>query len=246
MSKKFAIATVVLTLAAAPAFAQTTNPQTTPQNPPRTQTQPQTPPKSTQAPAKTDQTNQTAMHADQQFVKTVAMDNMAEAELGKLAAEKSSRDDVKQFAQKMVDDHSKANDELKSIATGKNMMWPDAVDAQHKAVHDRLSKLSGAAFDRSYVNEMVAGHRKAVAAFKMEAASGKDAEVKAWASKTLPTIEEHYKQAEALTKGAVGTTGTKPTAAKPAPPANPTTTQKPQTPSTPARPSPTDQPPTRP
>src|SRR5262245_36507989 len=106
MSKKFAIATVVLTLAAAPAFAQTTNPQTTPQNPPRTgtQTQPPAAPK-TNPPAKTDQTHQAAMHADQQFVKTVAMDNMAEVELGKLASEKASREDVKDFAKKMVDDH---------------------------------------------------------------------------------------------------------------------------------------------
>jgi len=178
------------------------------------------------------------MSADQQFVKNVAADNMAEVELGRLATEKASRDDVKKFAQQMVDEHGKANDELKTLASSKNIMLSETVDASHKAVHDRLSKLSGAAFDRDYLREMTNGHRKAVAAFKAEATTGKDAEIKAWAVKMQPTIEAHLKEVEGLNRSAVGTSGqrtTKPS--QPAPrPATPPTGQQPSTPPSGQRP----------
>jgi putative membrane protein len=217
MSKRFAVATVVLTLSTAPAFAQTSKPQ---QPPPTPSQSPRT-----QPPAETSRAK-TATNSDQQFVKNVAADNMAEVELGRLAADKATRDDVKKFAQKMVDDHGKANDELKSLASSKNITLAETVPATHKATHDRLAKLSGAAFDRDYVREMVNGHRKAVAAFKAEATSGKDAEIKAWAAKMQPTIDEHFKEAEGLNRGAVGTSGqraTPPATSKPAPPDRPAT-----------------------
>ena len=93
----------------------------------------------------------------------------------------------------------------------KNVTLPSDVDAKDKATHDRFAKLSGAAFDRAYIQHMVAGHRKAVAAFKKESTSGKDPDVKAWATKTLPTIEDHLKTAQDIAKnvGVVGTSGTK-------------------------------------
>ena len=154
---------------------------------------------------------QAAKSADQTFVVNVAKDGMAEVELGKLATEKASRDDVKKFGQRMADDHSKANDELKSLAQTKGITLPSAVDAKDKAEHDRLAKLSGAPFDRAYMQHMVAGHRKAAAAFRTESKTGKDSDVKAWAAKTLPTIEEHLKMAQDTAKdvGAVGTSGKK-------------------------------------
>jgi putative membrane protein len=152
-----------------------------------------------------------ASSPDGMFVLDVAKDGMAEVELGKLASEKATSDDVKKFAQRMVTDHGKANDELKTLAQNKSITLPSDLDPKAKATHDRLAKLSGPAFERAYVQEMVAGHRKAVAAFKKESTSGQDPEVKAWATKTLPTIEEHFKMAQDIAKnvGAVGTSGTK-------------------------------------
>lgn len=228
MNRTFACVTVVLIMSAAPSFAQdrSQNPSQTPSQSPRTQ------------PSEPAKTAQSSAASDQQFVKNVAADNMAEVELGKLAAQKASREDVKKFAQTMVDDHSKANDELKTLAGSKNITLAQSVDASHQAVHDRLSKLSGAAFDRDYVREMLNGHRKAVAAFKSEATSGKDAEIKAWASKTQPTIEAHLREVETLNRGTVGTTGQRPTTEPTRQP-----TPSPSTPPSSAQPPSTTQPP---
>jgi putative membrane protein len=190
MKRSILIGTVVLAIGGA-AVAQQTTPQTPPQKP------------AAEKPAAA------RGSADQQFVINVAKDGMAEVELGKLAAEKASKDDVKKFAQRMVDDHSKANDELKTLAQNKNITLPTAIDAKHKTHLDSMSKLSGEAFDRAYAKDMLADHQKAVAAFRTESKSGKDADVKAWAAKTLPTLEEHLKQAQELNRGVVGTSGTK-------------------------------------
>jgi putative membrane protein len=152
-----------------------------------------------------------AASPDEMFVLDVAKDGTAEVELGKLASEKAASDDVKKFGQRMVTDHGKAGDELKTLAQSKNITLPTSPDPKAKTAHDRLAKLTGQAFDRAYMQEMVAGHRKAVAAFKKESTSGKDPDVKAWATKTLPTIEEHFKMAQDIAKnvGIVGTSGQK-------------------------------------
>lgn len=136
------------------------------------------------------------MNADEHFVMEAASGGMAEVALGKLAADKASSAKVKDFGQRMVTDHGKANDELKSLASSKNINLPNSMDAKHQATYDRLSKLSGAAFDRAYMADMLADHQKDVAAFRKEAQSGKDSEIKAWAAKTLPTLEEHLKLAQ--------------------------------------------------
>jgi putative membrane protein len=133
---------------------------------------------------------------------------MAEVELGKLAGDKAQSEQVKQFGHRMAQDHAKANDELKSLAQQKNIMLPSTLDAKDKATVDRLSKLSGAAFDRAYMQDMLQDHRKDVNEFRKESQSGKDPEVKAWAAKTLPTLEEHLRLAQS-TSGAVGTSGSK-------------------------------------
>ena len=147
--------------------------------------------------------------SDQTFVIGAAKGGLAEVELGKLAQDKAASTEVKNFGKRMVDDHSKANDELQSLAKTKNIMLPTDLDAKDKAVRDRLSKLSGAAFDRAYMNAMVTDHRKDASEFKRESTAGTDPDVKAFASKTLTTVEEHLKLAQDTTK-AVGTTGTKP------------------------------------
>ena len=138
--------------------------------------------------------------ADHLFVTKAAQANVAEVELGKLALQKTQRDDVKKFAQMMIDDHTKAGDELKAIAGRKSINVSSDLDAEHKALHDRLSKMSGATFDQTYMKAMADGHRKVAADVRRESQSGKDAEVKAWAAKTLPTIEAHLKEADSVNK----------------------------------------------
>jgi putative membrane protein len=121
---------------------------------------------------------------------------MAEVDLGTLAKEKGSSTDVKLFGDRMVTDHGKANEELKQWAQQKKVTLPAAIDAKHKAIHDRLAKLSGDAFDKAYMRDMVMDHQQDVAAFKREAASGKDPDLKAWAAKILPTLQDHLKMAQ--------------------------------------------------
>ena len=136
--------------------------------------------------------------ADQAFVKEAAMGGMAEVDLGQLAASKASSPDVKQFGQRMVDDHGKANDELKSWASQKSVNLPTELDAKHKAEHAKLEKLSGDAFDRAYMSAMVADHNKDVAEFQKQSKSAKDPDLKAWAAKTLPTLQDHQKSAKEI------------------------------------------------
>jgi putative membrane protein len=145
--------------------------------------------------------------SDTTFVTKAARGGMAEVELGKLATEKASSDQVKQFGQRMVDDHSRTNDDLKAIAQQKNITLPSELDAKDKALRDRLIKLSGPAFDRAYMQAMLSDHRKDVNEFRMKSKAGKDADIKAFAAKTLPTLEDHLKMAQDTTK-AVGTSGT--------------------------------------
>src|SRR5439155_10805260 len=115
----------------------------------------------------------------------------------------------KDFGQRMVDDHSKANDELKTLAQNKNITLPTDLNAKDKALRTRLSKLSGAAFDRAYMQAMVSDHRMDANEFRQESKMGKDADIKAFASKTLPIDEDHLKLAQTTDKAVVGTTGTR-------------------------------------
>jgi len=134
--------------------------------------------------------------ADTKFMKEAAMGGMEEVELGKLAAQKATDADVKSFGQKMVDDHSKANDQLQQLATQKGVTLPTGGSTQQKNDMARLGKLSGAAFDKAYVSLMVKDHKKDVAEFKKESKSAKDADLKSWAGTTLPTLQDHLKMIE--------------------------------------------------
>jgi putative membrane protein len=135
---------------------------------------------------------------DRTFIKKAAEGGLAEVELGRLAAEKGHSDEVKKFGQRMVDDHSKANDQLKQLASSKGVNVPSDLDAKDKATKDRLSKLSGAQFDRAYMNDMVRDHSKDVAEFRHESKMAKDSDVKNFASQTLPTLEDHLKEARTI------------------------------------------------
>ncbi len=144
--------------------------------------------------------------SDREFMMKAAIGGMEEVELGRLATQKAASPDVKQFGQRMVDDHSKANSELMGLAARKAVSLPTALDKQHQDDVDKLSKLSGAAFDREYMSMMVKDHQEDVAEFEREAASGADTDVKQWAERTLPTLRQHLQMAQE-TAGKVGAAG---------------------------------------
>lgn len=131
------------------------------------------------------------MTAPNGFMMEAARGGMAEVELSKLATTKAQNPEVKKFAQQMIQDHTNANTELKQLAGKKNVTLPTELDAEHKALKDSLSSLSGAAFDKAYVNAMVSDHEKTVNLFKTQAGGGTDADAKAFAAKTLPKLQGH-------------------------------------------------------
>ncbi|MDQ3712135.1 MAG: DUF4142 domain-containing protein [Acidobacteriota bacterium] len=145
-----------------------------------------------------DQGDQVVTGGDLAFMNDAAPGGMAEVELGKMAAKQASSNDVKQFGQKMVEDHSKANDELKQLAAQKKVMLPPGVMPAHKQLMEKLSKLSGADFDKEYVKAMVEAHEKDVAAFENVSKTAADADVKAFATKTLPTLKMHLEMIKAM------------------------------------------------
>jgi predicted outer membrane protein len=134
--------------------------------------------------------------ADNTFMTKAAEGGMAEVEFGKLAEQHAANNGVKQFGKRMVDDHTKLNDDLKTVATKKGVTLPTALNAKDQATMDRLSKLNGAEFDRAYMADMVKDHRADITEFRREADHGSDPDVKNFASKGLPTIEGHLKMAE--------------------------------------------------
>lgn len=144
-----------------------------------------------------DQTKKSAKGgADQKFATEAAQGGMAEVQMGQLAKDKASSDAVKQFGQRMIDDHTKANDQFKSIASQEGITLPADIGPKHQAAYDRLSKLSGTAFDQAYMKHMVMDHKEDVADFKKEAASGHNAAIKKFASDTLPTLQSHLQMAQ--------------------------------------------------
>jgi putative membrane protein len=136
--------------------------------------------------------------SDKKFVREAAQGGMAEVELGKLATEKASSDEVKKFGQRMVDDHTKAGNELKQIAGEKGIVVSQQLSAKDKMTKDRLSKLSGEQFDKAYMADMVKDHTQDVADFQKEVNSGADSDVKNFAAKTLPTLQDHLREAKQI------------------------------------------------
>lgn len=133
--------------------------------------------------------------SDSEFARKANWANLAEVKLGDLAEQKATTQAVKDFGQHMVTDHNKAEDNLKSAATKDNITLPGQLDAIDQATYDRLSKLSGQAFDRAYARDMVRDHAADVADFRHEANDGKDVEIKTFAAQTLPTLEDHLREA---------------------------------------------------
>ncbi len=136
------------------------------------------------------------MQPDSGFVTAAAQGGMAEVEMGKLAVQRASDQRVKDFGQRMVDDHSAANEHLRQVASKKGVTLPSEINARQKATVAKLSRLSGAAFDRAYMADMVSDHKEDVAEFQREASEGKDTEVKGFAQETLPTLQSHLRMAQ--------------------------------------------------
>ncbi|MFN7994227.1 MAG: DUF4142 domain-containing protein [Bryobacteraceae bacterium] len=137
---------------------------------------------------------------DKKFAKDAALGGLTEVQLGKLAAERASRDDIKQFGQRLAEDHTKANEQLKQLAGKQNISLPDALDSKHQARVDKLAKLSGSDFEKAFIKDQVKDHEMEIRNFTAEAQSGTDPEVKTYASNVLPTLQEHLQAAKNLNK----------------------------------------------
>jgi putative membrane protein len=154
------------------------------------------------APTATGTAATTLSKDDQEFATKAAQGNMAEVSLGQMAAQKGTAPDVKAFGNRMVNDHGKALDELKQWATNKGFTLPTDVSADQKATADKLSKKSGKDFDKTYADTMADDHEKDAKEFEKASKDAKDPDLKAWAAKTLPVIQDHLKMAKEM-KGKV-------------------------------------------
>ncbi|NTE01195.1 DUF4142 domain-containing protein [Agrobacterium tumefaciens] len=134
------------------------------------------------------------------FLRKAAVGGIMEVEAAKIALKNASDQNVKDFATKMLADHTQANKELKDFAIAKKVITPDALPAEDQIHLDEMKKMTGAAFDKHYIDMMVTDHEKTVALFK-EGVSNKDSGLKAWATKTLAIIEQHNEMAKKIASG---------------------------------------------
>jgi len=191
MLRLFATASVVALLAAAPSYAQTSSPSTSS-------------PSGSMSNGSMSNSSRTAAQGeklakqDKKFVHEAAIGGMAEVELGKLAQQKAQSADVKEFGQRMEQDHGAANQQLMAIASAKGIDMPKQLDRENKQLRDKLAKADGAAFDREYMQAMVKDHKKDIKEFEKQAKSGKDADLKNFAQTTLPTLKQHLQMAQEI------------------------------------------------
>ena len=137
-------------------------------------------------------------NSDSKYMMMAATSDMNDIGLSQQALSKSTNEDVKKLAQMMIDDHTKSSEELKPIAASKGVVLPTEMDSKHKSAMEKMSSMSGMEFDMAYVKMMVKDHEKAVALHQKEASSGKDAEAKAFAAKTLPVVQMHLDMSRKL------------------------------------------------
>jgi putative membrane protein len=139
-----------------------------------------------------------AENPDADFYKKAAEGGMAEVEMGKLAQDKSSNANVKDFGSMMVSDHSTSNEKLKAIAAKKNVKLPTSPSVAQMAAKTKLEVMTGATFDKSYIKGMVQDHQEDIQEFETEANSGKDPDAKAFAAASLPMLKAHLKKIQAV------------------------------------------------
>ena len=131
---------------------------------------------------------------------------ISEVQLGQLAQQKASSSQVKQFGQRMVQDHNQANTKLMQVFQQKGVTPPATVGARYTAMREQLASLSGAQFDRQYMSRMVEDHTEDVSNFQREISTGKDPQVRAWASQTLPALQKHLQEAKTINQSLTGST----------------------------------------
>lgn len=149
----------------------------------------------------TAQANSGGGTTDQDFVNLAAQTDMTEAHLGQLAQEQGTAPAVKDLGQMLVTDHTSDYTQLGTIATKAGLTVPKGIDAKHDKMIAPFEKLKGKMFDRRYTHTMVKGHEEAIAAYKKEVSNGQNADIKAYAQQTLPTLEKHLKAAQDAEKG---------------------------------------------
>ena len=150
---------------------------------------------------KMDSTNTEHMEEDQEFMVEAASGGLMEVEAGKLAAQNAASPKVKEFGQMMVTDHTQANEELKALAAKKNVTLPATPGEDHQKHLDDMKNMKGADFDKHYVSMMVNDHEEDVNKFEKRAENAKDAELKAFAAKTLPVLKKHLAAIKAIDEG---------------------------------------------
>jgi len=137
---------------------------------------------------------------DEGFIMSATRDGIFHVEAGKLAVQRGSNEGIKKFGQHAIDHHTQINDELAQFASTKGVMLPKKMSMKKQKALDKVAKLSGPDFDKAYLKMEIKDHSKDLSAYKKEAKDGKDPDVKAWAAKIVPTIEEHLKTARDLSK----------------------------------------------
>jgi len=141
--------------------------------------------------------------SDKVFVTRAAQGGLAEVQMAQLAQQKASSDDVKKFAQSMIDDHTPNNEQLVKLATAKGLTPPTDPNAMQQKMLTHLQGLSGAKFDKAYVKIQVKAHTMMLKDMRMEARSGKDSDLKNFADQTVPTVDHHLSMAQGLQKSGV-------------------------------------------
>ena len=142
----------------------------------------------------------TVAAADKNFMVAAAEGGMLEVRLGEIAQKKGAKQDVKEFGAMMVADHGKAGEDLKAVSAKLDVKLPASLDAKHKAIVDKLESLSGSAFDKAYLDEMLKAHMKDASAFEDASKTAKDPDVKAFAQRTLPVVQAHLTRVKAMAK----------------------------------------------
>lgn len=184
----------VLALAAAPALAQTS-------------TTPQSVPPSTSAPSTTAPGHQVSQQ-DQHFFQEAATGGKAEVDAGRYVQEHGDNPAVREFGRWMVTDHTMANDMLQRVAQANGMQVPTALDHEQQEMMSKLQKQKGAELDRTYIHGMVQDHEKDVQLFQQEGQSGQDPQLKTFAQRVLPALQQHLAEAQELQRTVVaGETG---------------------------------------
>jgi putative membrane protein len=132
----------------------------------------------------------------QQFIKMAYQENLAEVKGGQAAQQKAQNQQTKDFAQSLVQDHQQALDQLKKLADQKNVQVSDQLDARHQRMNDELSSLSGADFDKRFMNQQIRAHRRAIALYQQAAQSNTDSDVKQWAQQNVASLQHHLQMAQ--------------------------------------------------